>query len=79
MTDRTELLGVAIAAKDGSIVESGSLLARFLIREFESSHDIIELLALFDGPQQSVARRLAARTTADGKLRSCRLSTERAC
>jgi hypothetical protein len=66
MTDRTELVGVAIDAEDGPMIASGSLLARFLIRELESSDGISELLALFDGPQQCVARRLAARTTADG-------------
>jgi hypothetical protein len=40
---------------------SASLLARFLMRELESSDSINNLLALFDAPQQSVARRLAFR------------------
>ena len=61
MTDRTESLRVAIDAENGPIVASESLLARFLIRELETSNGINELLALFDGPQQSVARRLAGR------------------
>jgi hypothetical protein len=64
MTDRTEPLGVVINAEDRLMAVSGSLLARFLLRELESSAGISELLALFDGAQQSVARRLAARTTA---------------
>jgi hypothetical protein len=61
MTDWTESLGVAIEADCGPIVASESLLARFLIRGLETSDGISELLALFDGPQQSVARRLAGR------------------
>jgi hypothetical protein len=65
MTDRTERLKVAIDAENGPMVASESLLARFLIRGLESSDGLNELLALFDGPQQSVARRLAGRTAAD--------------
>jgi hypothetical protein len=61
MTDRTESLRVEIGAEDGPIVAPESLLARFLIRELETSNGINELLSLFDGPQQSVARRLAGR------------------
>ncbi len=37
-------------------------LARLLMRELESSDGINDLLALFDAPQQSLARRLAVRT-----------------
>jgi hypothetical protein len=65
MTDRTESLRVAIA-EDGPRAAPESLLARFLIRQLETSDDINKLLSLFDGPQQSVARRLAGRTAADG-------------
>jgi hypothetical protein len=65
MTDRTERLKIAIDAENRPIVASESLLARFLMRELESSDGINDLLALFDGPQQSVARRLAGRTAAD--------------
>jgi hypothetical protein len=46
---------------DGPIVASESLLARFLTRELESSDGINDLLALFDAPKQSLARRLAVR------------------
>jgi hypothetical protein len=63
MADRTKSLRLAIDAEDGPIVVSESLLARFLIRELETSDSANELLGLFDGPQQSVARRLAGRAT----------------
>jgi hypothetical protein len=60
MVSRTEPL-VAIDPDDGTIVESESLLACFLMRKLESSEDVNDLLVLFDAPQQSVARRLAVR------------------
>jgi hypothetical protein len=66
MIDWTEPLKVAIDAENGPIAACESLVARFLIRELESSEGINDLLALFDGPQQSVARRLAGCTAADG-------------
>jgi|ERR1700677_81722 hypothetical protein len=66
MVSRTEPLSVAIETHDGTIVASESLLARFLMRELESSDDINDLLALFAAPQQSVARRLAARVADNG-------------
>jgi hypothetical protein len=59
MTDQTEPLGIAIDAEYAPIARSESLLARFLMRELQCSDSINDLLALFDGPQQSVARRLA--------------------
>jgi hypothetical protein len=59
MTGRTELLTDAINAKDGPIIESHSPLARFLMLALETSDGFNELLALFDGPQEHVARRLA--------------------
>jgi hypothetical protein len=62
LVSRTEPLSVAIDPDDGPRVPSESLLARFLLRELESSDDIIDLLALFDAPQQSLAWRLAVRT-----------------
>jgi hypothetical protein len=65
MIDWTEPLKVVIDAENGPIVASESLLARFLIRELESTGRISNLLALFDGPQQIVARRLAGHTAAD--------------
>ena len=65
MTDRTESLEIAIDSENGPIVASESLLARFLMRKLESSDGINALLELFDGPQQTVARRLAGRTAAD--------------
>jgi hypothetical protein len=43
------------------MASSSSLLAPFLMRELESSDSINDLLALFDAPPQSVARRLALR------------------
>ena len=61
MVSRSEPLGVAIDTDDGP-ESSESLLARFLMRELESSDGINDLLALFDAPQQSLARRLAVRT-----------------
>jgi hypothetical protein len=61
MVDKAEPLRIASDPDDRPIVELESLLARFLIQELESSDDINDLLALFDGPQQSVARRLAVR------------------
>ena len=60
MTDRTGALRVAVDAEDGL-----TPLARFLIWELESSDDINGLLALFDGPEQSVASRLAGRMVAN--------------
>jgi hypothetical protein len=67
MADRTEPLRVVIGPEDRPIVASESLLARFLIRELETTNGTSELLGLFDGPQQSVARRLAGRAT-QGRL-----------
>jgi hypothetical protein len=74
MTERKKPLRVAIDAEGGPIVLSHSPLARFLIRALETSGDINELLALFDGPQENVARRLAGCTATDVSkrdLRSC--------
>jgi hypothetical protein len=62
MTDRTKPLRVAIDDGAGPIVLSHSPLARFLMRALETSDGINELLALFDGPQENVARRLAGCT-----------------
>jgi hypothetical protein len=59
MTERTKPLRVAIDDGVGPIVLSHSPLERFLMRALETSDDIYELLALFDGPQENVARRLA--------------------
>jgi hypothetical protein len=64
MTGRTKPLRVAIDAEGGPIVVSHSPLARFLMRALETSDGINELLALFDGPQENVARRLAGSTAA---------------
>jgi hypothetical protein len=61
MVTWTEPLSVAIDPDDGSRVASESLLARFLMRELESSDGIDDLLALLDEPRQSLARRLAVR------------------
>jgi hypothetical protein len=61
MVSRTEPVSIAIDPDNGPRVTSSSLLARFLMRELESSDSINDLLALFDAPQQSVARRLALR------------------
>jgi hypothetical protein len=47
---------------DRPSVPSEPLLARFLMRELESSDGINDLLALLDAPQQSLARWLAVRT-----------------
>jgi hypothetical protein len=66
MTDRTEPLGVASDGEDRPIIASESLLARFLLRELESSDGINELLALVEGPQQIVARRLPGRAADSG-------------
>jgi hypothetical protein len=59
MTDRKGLLRVPIDTEDRPIVASESLLARFLMRELESSDGTNQLLTLFEGSQQSVARRLS--------------------
>jgi hypothetical protein len=61
MVSRTEPVSIAIDPDDGPRVASVSLLARFLMRELESSDSINDLRALFDAPHQSVARRLAVR------------------
>jgi hypothetical protein len=61
MVDKAEPLRTASDPDDRPIVEFESLLARFLIQELESSDHINDLLALFEGSQQSVARRLAVR------------------
>ena len=66
MIDRTKPLKVAMDAEDSRIVASEPLLARFLIRDLESSEGIAELLALLDGPLHSVARRIAVRATTHG-------------
>ena len=66
MVSRIEPPSVAIDPDDGPSVPSESLLARFLMRELESSDGINDLLALFDAPQQSLARRLAVRTADKG-------------
>jgi hypothetical protein len=66
MTERTKPLRVAIDDGAGPIVLSHSPLARFLMRALETSDDINELLALFDGPQENVARRISGCTAADG-------------
>jgi hypothetical protein len=58
MTERKKPLRVAIDAEGGPIV-------RFLLRALQTSDGISELLALFDGPQENVARRLAGCTAAD--------------
>jgi hypothetical protein len=63
MTERANPLRVAIDVAGGPILASHSPLARFLMRALETSDDITELLALFDGPQENVARRLAGCTT----------------
>ena len=52
MNERTKPLRVAIDAEGGP-------LARFLMRSLETSDGINGLLALFDGPEEEVARRLA--------------------
>jgi hypothetical protein len=57
MTERTKPL---IAAIDGHIAVPHSPLAHFLVGALETADGINELLALFDGPQENVARRLAA-------------------
>jgi hypothetical protein len=61
MVSRTEPVSIANDPDDGPRMASSSLLARFLMRELESSDSINDLLVLFDAPQQSVARRLALR------------------
>jgi hypothetical protein len=66
MTERTKPLRVAIETEGGPIVLSHSPLARFLMRALESSDGINELLALFDGSQENVARRVAGWTATDG-------------
>ena len=66
MVSRIEPLSAAVGTDDVPNLPSQSLLARFLMRELESSDCINDLLALFDGPKESVARRLAGRATAEG-------------
>jgi hypothetical protein len=62
MVSRSEPGSVAIDPDDRPSVPSEPLLARFLMRELESSDGINDLLALLDAPQQSLARWLAVRT-----------------
>jgi hypothetical protein len=58
MTERTKPLRVAIETEGPTV--------RFLMRALETSDRINELLALFDGPPENVARRLTGCTAADG-------------
>jgi hypothetical protein len=58
MAGRTKPLRAAI--------EVGGPIVRFLMRALETSDGINELLALFDGPQENVARRVADCTATDG-------------
>jgi hypothetical protein len=54
------------------------LVARFLMRELQSSDGINDLLALLEAPQQSLARQLAIRTADKGYWRAdafCRVKT----
>jgi len=53
MVSRSELLSFAIDPDDGLLVARESLLARFLMGELESAEGTNNLLALFDGPQQT--------------------------
>jgi hypothetical protein len=62
MTEWAKPLRAAIDADGGPIV-------RFMLRALETSDGINEVLALFDGPQENVARRVAgcsAATVASG-------------
>jgi hypothetical protein len=59
-------ISFAIDPDDGLLVARDSLLARFLMGELESAEGTNNLLALFDGPQQNVARRLAVRAADEG-------------
>jgi hypothetical protein len=59
MVSRTEPLSIAIDPDDGPRVPSDPLVARFLMRELDSSDGVNDLLALLEAPQQSLARRLA--------------------
>ena len=58
MVSRTEPLSIAIDPDDGPRVPSDPLVARFLMRELDSSDGVNDLLALLEAPQQSLARRL---------------------
>jgi hypothetical protein len=58
VTERKKPLRVAIDAEGPTV--------RFLMRALETSDGINELLALFNGPLENVARRLAGCTAADG-------------
>ena len=66
MVSRSEPGSVAIDPDDRPSVPSEPLLARFLMRELESSDGINDLLALFDGPKQSLARRLTVHAADKG-------------
>ena len=59
MTDGTKPFRVAVNTEDRLVVAQ-SLVARFLMRRLESSDGINELLKLFEGPQQGVARAACA-------------------
>jgi hypothetical protein len=58
MTDQSGADGIATNEDHGPVVGLESLVARFLLKELEASDRIDDLLALFDGPQHRVARRL---------------------
>jgi hypothetical protein len=66
VTERAKPLRVAIDAEGGPMVVSHSPVAGFLMRALETPDGINELLALFDGPEENVARRVSGWTANDG-------------
>ena len=58
MVGQTEPRNIAIDLDEATAYESP--LTRFLVRELETSDGTKNLLALFDGSQQNLARRIAA-------------------
>jgi hypothetical protein len=66
VTKRKKPQRVAIDAEGGPLVLSHSPVAGFLMRALETPDGINELLALFDGPEENVARRVSGWTANDG-------------
>ena len=65
MTDRTARLEAAVRVNAALRVEAERLIAAYITPESDRGAIINELIALFDGPAQREAERLAAEVLGD--------------
>jgi hypothetical protein len=65
MADRTARLEAALRANAALRVEAERLIAAYVAPESDSGSIINELIALFDGPQQREAQRLASEASGE--------------